>query len=132
MNGSRWKEQHRGREIGREASLLDRERTVRDRARLSRSTLGRLGVVALVYVCGLALVYGVVVRLSGPGAFVLVPLVVFLAVLFEAFDSAAGMGFGTALAPTLFVLGYDPLQIVPILLVSEMATGLVAGGVHHM
>ncbi|MEM4781721.1 MAG: TSUP family transporter, partial [Halalkalicoccus sp.] len=43
-----------------------------------------------------------------------------------------GMGFGTALAPTLFVLGYDPLQIVPILLVSEMATGLVAGGVHHV
>ena len=40
-------------------------------------------------------------------------------------DSAAGMGFGTCLAPLLFLLGYTPLQVVPTLLISESITGLI-------
>ena len=46
-------------------------------------------------------------------------------------DSSAGMGFGTGLTPLLFLCGYEPLQVVPILLVSEAITGLTAGVFHH-
>ncbi len=61
----------------------------------------------------------------------LIPLVIILAFLFETMDSCAGMGFGTGLTPLLFVLGYEPLQIVPILLISETITGFTAGFFHQ-
>lgn len=61
----------------------------------------------------------------------LIPLIVILAFLFETMDSCAGMGFGTGLAPLLFLLGYDPLQVVPILLISEAITGFTAGFFHQ-
>ena len=41
------------------------------------------------------------------------------------------MGFGTALAPLLFVFGYAPLQVVPALMAAEAVTGLLAGILHH-
>ena len=59
------------------------------------------------------------------------PVVVLLAFLFETMDSAAGMGFGTALSPLLLALGYDPLAVVPVLLLSEAVTGIVAAAMHH-
>lgn len=59
------------------------------------------------------------------------PLIVVIAFVFQATDSAAGMGFGTGLAPLLFVLGYSPLQIVPVLIVSQTLMGFVAGFVHN-
>jgi uncharacterized membrane protein YfcA len=46
-------------------------------------------------------------------------------------DSCAGMGFGTGLTPLLFVLGYEPLQVVPILLISEAVTGFISGFFHQ-
>jgi uncharacterized membrane protein YfcA len=57
--------------------------------------------------------------------------VIILAFLFETMDSSAGMGFGTGLTPLLFILGFEPLQVVPILLISEAITGLTAGFFHH-
>ncbi len=48
-----------------------------------------------------------------------------MAFLFETLDSAAGMGFGTCLSPLLFLLGYDPLQVVPTILISEAITGAI-------
>jgi uncharacterized membrane protein YfcA len=63
--------------------------------------------------------------------FEIIPLVVILAFLFETMDSCAGMGFGTGLTPLLFVLGYEPLQVVPILLISEAITGFTAGFFHN-
>ena len=54
----------------------------------------------------------------------LILLIILLAFLFESMDSMAGMGFGTALSPLLFLLGYNPLQIVPVILISESITGL--------
>ena len=57
----------------------------------------------------------------------LIPLVIILAFIFETMDSCAGMGFGTGLTPLLFLLGYEPLQVVPILLISETITGFTAG-----
>lgn len=46
-------------------------------------------------------------------------------------DSSAGMGFGTGLTPLLFLCGYEPLQVVPILLMSEAITGITSGFFHH-
>jgi uncharacterized protein len=60
-----------------------------------------------------------------------VPAVVLLAFVFETMDSAAGMGFGTALGPLLLALGYGPLAVAPALLLSEALTGLTAGGMHN-
>jgi len=51
--------------------------------------------------------------------------IILLAFLFESMDSMAGMGFGTALSPLLFLLGYTPLQIVPTILISEAITGMI-------
>lgn len=57
---------------------------------------------------------------------------VFLAaMLCELVDSSLGMGYGTALTPILLMLGLDPRQIVPAVLVSELVTGLTAGLLHH-
>lgn len=61
----------------------------------------------------------------------LIPLVIILAFIFETMDSCAGMGFGTGLTPLLFLLGYEPLQVVPILLISEAITGFTAGFFHQ-
>lgn len=58
-------------------------------------------------------------------------LVVAMAFVAEYVDSSLGMGYGTTLTPVLLLLGYSPLQVVPAVLVSEFATGLTAGGLHH-
>ncbi|MFX1573829.1 MAG: TSUP family transporter [Promethearchaeota archaeon] len=51
--------------------------------------------------------------------------IIILAFLFESMDSMAGMGFGTALSPLLFLFGYSPLQVVPTILISEAITGII-------
>ena len=61
-----------------------------------------------------------------------VALTIFLAALFcEYVDSSLGMGYGTTLTPALLVAGFDPLQIVPCVLLSEFASGLAAAFMHH-
>lgn len=57
--------------------------------------------------------------------------IIFLAFLFESMDSMAGMGFGTALSPLLFLFGYSPLQIVPAILISEAITGIIDSFFDH-
>jgi uncharacterized membrane protein YfcA len=54
-----------------------------------------------------------------------------LALCCEYIDSSLGMGYGTTLTPLLLLVGFDPLQIVPCVLLSEFATGLAAGLMHH-
>ncbi len=55
-----------------------------------------------------------------------------MAFLAELVDSTLGMGYGTTLTPLLMLLfGFEPLQIVPAILLSELATGLIAGFTHH-
>ena len=50
----------------------------------------------------------------------------------EYIDSTLGMGYGTMLTPLLMLLfGFEPLQIVPAVLLSELITGLLAGFTHH-
>jgi len=41
------------------------------------------------------------------------------------------MGYGTTLTPLLLIMGYNPLQIVPCVLLSELITGLSAAFFHH-
>ncbi len=57
--------------------------------------------------------------------------VVVLALVFEFMDAAAGMGFGTALTPVLLVMGFDPLQIVPAVLIQQSFAGLIGAFLHR-
>lgn len=68
--------------------------------------------------------------MTGPSLEVLV-LVAFLAFLAEYVDSSLGMGYGTSLTPALLLLGFAPLHVIPLVLLSEFLTGLLAGGFHH-
>lgn len=49
----------------------------------------------------------------------------------EYMDSTLGMGYGTTLTPVLLIMGYQPLQVVPVVLISELITGILAGAFHH-
>lgn len=49
----------------------------------------------------------------------------------ELMDSSLGMGYGTTLTPILLAIGYEPLQIVPTILLSEFLSGLSASIFHH-
>lgn len=60
----------------------------------------------------------------------IVPLML-LAFVCELVDSSLGMGYGTTLTPLLLALGYEPLEIVPAVLLSECVTGVLAGVFHH-
>lgn len=118
-------------EIGTEAKQLDIGQTLTERARLPRSTIRRLGYLGIIYFIGLAVMVPFFDTTTQAFLLPLIPTIVILAFLFELMDSAAGMGFGTALAPLLFILGYTPLEVTPVLLISESITGFVSGGVHH-
>jgi hypothetical protein len=56
---------------------------------------------------------------------------IFLAFVCEYVDSTLGMGYGTTLTPLLLIMGYNPLQVVPVILISELISGLLAGILHH-
>jgi hypothetical protein len=61
-----------------------------------------------------------------------VVLAVFLAALAcEYLDSSLGMGYGTTLTPVLLLADFEPLQIVPAILLSELCSGLAAGLLHQ-
>lgn len=60
-----------------------------------------------------------------------VPVIFGAAFLFQLMDTLTGMGLGTALSPFLFAMGYDPLSVVPTLLVSQAFTGILAGWMHN-
>jgi uncharacterized membrane protein YfcA len=49
----------------------------------------------------------------------------------ELLDSALGMLYGTILSPVLILLGYDPLIVVPSILLTQAIGGLIAASVHH-
>lgn len=56
---------------------------------------------------------------------------VLLAFAAEYIDSTLGMGYGTTLTPVLMMMGFEPLQIVPAVLLSELLTGIIGGFTHH-
>lgn len=57
--------------------------------------------------------------------------VVFIAAFFEFMDASAGMGFGTALTPLMLMMGFDPKQIVPVVMIQQAAAGLVGAFLHR-
>ena len=56
---------------------------------------------------------------------------IIVAFICEYMDSTLGMGYGTTLTPLLLIMGYEPLQVVPVVLISELFSGLLAGAFHH-
>lgn len=58
-------------------------------------------------------------------------LILGLCFVCELIDSGLGMGYGTILTPTLLLLGYNPADIVPAILISELLTGFAAAFFHH-
>ena len=62
------------------------------------------------------------------GEYIFIALVAFIC---ETVDSSLGMGYGTILTPVLILLGYNPIQIIPLILASEFLTGITAAGLHH-
>ena len=50
--------------------------------------------------------------------------------LCELMDSSLGMGYGTTLTPILLAIGYEPLQIVPTILLTEFLSGASASIFH--
>lgn len=61
----------------------------------------------------------------------LVALLFGMAFFCELVDSTLGMGYGTTLTPVLLLMGYEPMQVVPAILLSELVTGGFAAFAHH-
>ena len=58
-------------------------------------------------------------------------MIVILAIICEAIDSGLGMGYGTILSPLLIALGFDPLLVVPSILISQAVGGFIGAINHH-
>ncbi|MFW6287900.1 MAG: sulfite exporter TauE/SafE family protein [bacterium] len=58
-------------------------------------------------------------------------MVAFIAFFCESIDSSLGMGYGTVLTPILLLMGFQPLDIIPLILMSEFITGILAALLHH-
>jgi len=56
--------------------------------------------------------------------------IILLCAVLELIDSSLGMGYGTSLTPILLLLGIDPLQLVPTILISEFLSGFAAAFFH--
>ena len=46
-------------------------------------------------------------------------------------DLTVGMGYGTILTPILLFVGFSPMQVVPVVLLSQLVCGLLGGFFHH-
>jgi uncharacterized protein len=120
-------------EIGAIARKLN-ARPIAQRMRLDQTSLRRIGLALIIYVFIVwALIEFVVPQWSPVDANVptFIPTVILAAFVFETLDSASGMGFGATIGTLLFLLGYSPDAVVPALLLSEAATGLVGGAFHN-
>ena len=120
-------------EIGAIARKLN-GRPIVQRAKLDRSHGRGIALGLAFFVASLWVLLEVVVPPYLPAdasGVALLPVVVLSAFVFETLDSAAGMGFGATIGTLLFLLGYSPDAVVPALLLSEAATGLVGGAFHN-
>jgi len=61
-------------------------------------------------------------------AFIALALLAFLS---EYVSISLGMGYGIILTPILLMVGFKPLQIVPVVLISEFLSGTIAALFHH-
>jgi len=58
-------------------------------------------------------------------------LILLAAFICELIDSSLGMLYGTILSPALIIAGYDPLIVVPSILLSQAVGSFVASCMHH-
>ncbi len=54
-----------------------------------------------------------------------------IAFLCQYIAPTVGMGYGTTLAPILLIAGYEPLLLVPVILISQLFTGLISAVFHQ-
>ncbi|PLX82329.1 MAG: sulfite exporter TauE/SafE family protein [Desulfuromonas sp.] len=112
-------------------ALFDRVRAI---SRVGRVRFWALAVLAVTIPLG--------IQATWPGRQLFLPfsgdlgagvfLAIFLAALAcEYVDSSLGMGYGTTLTPILLLAGFEPLQVVPCVLLSELATGFAATVMHQ-
>jgi uncharacterized membrane protein YfcA len=116
------------------AALRQRGKPISERVRLPEHGVRDLLLAAVAYVVGLAVLFVLVdVVWSKPTHVDLTDIVavVLLGCFFETIDSSAGMGFGTSLSPLLLVLGFSPLQVVPVLVASQAFTSATGGLMHR-
>ncbi|WP_051333675.1 sulfite exporter TauE/SafE family protein [Aliagarivorans marinus] len=85
----------------------------------------------LITACLLALTAHGWLTLADPHQLTPLLLVFFAAFCCEYIDSSLGMGYGTSLTPLLLLAGFEPLQVVPCILLSELLTGIAATLMHH-
>jgi uncharacterized membrane protein YfcA len=116
-----------------EAARRQRDKPIRERMRLPGTGVRDLVLAASVYVVGFVVLMLLIHVVSSKPAHVdLADIIVvaLLALFFETVDSSAGMGFGTALSPLLLVIGFKPLQVVPVLVASQAFTSAFGGVMH--
>lgn len=58
-------------------------------------------------------------------------VLIFLSFFPAVIDSSFGMGYGFIVTPLLLILGYNPLQIIPTILVSSLVGNLLSAIFHH-
>jgi len=51
--------------------------------------------------------------------------------IMEMIDSSIGMMFGTLLTPILILVGYNPVHVIPAILLSQALGGFIASIRHH-
>ena len=54
-----------------------------------------------------------------------------LALSCEYVDASIGMGYGTTLTPLLLTIGFWPLEVIPAVLLGQLAGGLIGGLTHY-
>ncbi len=57
--------------------------------------------------------------------------IIFLCFIMESIDSGIGMMYGTLLSPLLIIIGFNPLVVVPSILLSQAIGGFAATFHHH-
>lgn len=67
---------------------------------------------------------------AGTNEWAIIWSVVWIAMAFEFMDATAGMGFGTAITPLLLLLGFNPKQIVPVVMIQQGVAGLIGTFLH--
>src|SRR5919197_1316154 len=115
------------------AALRQRGKPISERVRLPEHGVRDLLLAATIYVVGFAVLFVLIdVVWSKPTHVDLIDIVAvaLLACFFETVDSSAGMGFGTSLSPLLLVLGFSPLQVVPVLVAAQAFTSAMGGLMH--
>lgn len=128
-------------ELASEPATLPRPDRIGSRNRMRRRRIGRmcLGWATASAAAVAALIFGSAhpasVQAIGRAAGSLLTwaglAIALVAMACEFIDSVLGMGYGTTLTPILLLMGFEPTDVVPAVLLSELVTGLTSALLHH-